>query len=194
LIPPPSPARPGGLACLLAYHNLYEMYHNLYEMHHRLYEMHHRLYEMYQTLYEMHHNLYEMYHNLYEMYHSLCEMHHSLCEMHHRLYEIPVFTLGSACVDICRLRLLIFISLELAVLCTYLFLGWPEPQNHIYTLYMTVHLVISLPKMPYIPCWYSAYKVLASPTYFCTDLWLTCLLTHSSFLTCLLTLTPCTDV
>jgi hypothetical protein len=28
--------------------------------------------------------------------------------------------------------------------------GWPEP--HIYTPYMTVYMVISLPKIPYIHC------------------------------------------
>jgi len=35
-------------------------------------------------------------------------------------------------------------------------------QNHIYASYMTVYLVISLPKMPYI---HRIYMVLANPTY-----------------------------
>jgi len=35
-------------------------------------------------------------------------------------------------------------------------------QNHIYTPYMTVYLVISLPKIPYI---HRTYMVLANPTH-----------------------------
>ena len=35
-------------------------------------------------------------------------------------------------------------------------------QNRIYTPYMTVYLVISLPKLPYI---HRIYMVLANPTY-----------------------------
>jgi hypothetical protein len=38
--------------------------------------------------------------------------------------------------------------------------GWPEP--YIYTPYMTVYLVISLPKIPYT---HRIYMVLANPTY-----------------------------
>jgi len=46
-------------------------------------------------------------------------------------------------------------------------------QNRIYTPYMTVYLVISLPKIPYI---HRIYMVLANPTYMyiCTYVWCTC--------------------
>jgi len=41
-------------------------------------------------------------------------------------------------------------------------------QNRIYAPYMTVYLVISLPKIPYI---HRIYMVLAKPTYFAWDRW-----------------------
>jgi len=51
-------------------------------------------------------------------------------------------------------------------------------QNHIYTPYMTVYLVISLPKIPYI---HRVYMVLANPTYFiCRSLNMLLLLQGSS--------------
>jgi hypothetical protein len=38
-------------------------------------------------------------------------------------------------------------------------------QNHVYAPYMTVYLVVSLPKTPYI---HHIYRVLANPTYMYT--------------------------
>jgi len=60
--------------------------------------------------------------------------------------------------------------------CTYAFVRFCQPyftvyiyiliywvgQNHIYTLYMTVYLVVSLPRIPYI---HRIYMVLANPIY-----------------------------
>jgi len=62
--------------------------------------------------------------------------------------------------------------------CTYAFVRFCQPyftvyiyiliywvgQNHIYTLYMTVYLVVSLPRIPYI---HRIYTVLANPANVC---------------------------